>query len=193
MRGALTQVTIDTDAVIKEALRLHPPGGTARLSPEGAGTTLTLPNGQQLVVDGLILTPIAYVIQRDPKVWGETRDDFMPERWLGPEAANIPESAFRPYERGPRRCTGQELANTEARIILAVVGRQFDWEKVGLGEFELNEEGQPILDDKGFYKTKSVLFPVSTNSSSTVRYFGTFGLTCESHRPIRLRISPLMV
>lgn len=92
----------------------------------------------------------------------------MPERWLGPEAANIPESAFRPYERGPRRCTGQELANTESRIILAVIGRRFDWEKTGLGEFELDDKGKPILDEKGYYKTKSVLFPVSSNHPNSV-------------------------
>jgi hypothetical protein len=161
----------DTDAIIKEALRLHPPGGTVRLSPQGAGTTLTLPNGEQLLVDGLILTPIAYVIQRDPKIFGETRDDFRPERWIGPEAAKIPDSAFRPYERGPRRCTGQELANMESRIILAVIARRFDWVKVGLGEFELNEEGQPILDEKGYYKTKTVLIPVSTKAFAIVRFW----------------------
>lgn len=119
-----------------------------------------MPDGEQLLVDGLILSPMAYVIQRDPKIFGETRDDFMPERWLGSEGAKIPDSAFRPYERGPRRCTGQELANMESRIILAVVARRFDWIKIGMGEFELNEEGSPILDEKGYYKTKSVLIPV---------------------------------
>jgi cytochrome P450 len=105
-----------TDAVIKEALRLHPPGTTARVTPKGTGTTLTLPDGERLVVDGLCLTPRAYVIQRLPKIFGETRDDFMPERWLGEAGARIPDSAFRPYERGPMRCTGSELANSEAAL-----------------------------------------------------------------------------
>lgn len=150
-----------TDAVIKEALRLHPPGTTARVTPKGAGTTLTLPDGERLVVDGLCLTPRAYVIQRHPKIFGETRDDFMPERWLGEAGAKIPDSAFRPYERGPRRCTGSELANLEVRIILACVARYFEFVKVGQGELDLDEKGLPQLDEKGYYKTKSEMFSVS--------------------------------
>ncbi|KAL0769134.1 hypothetical protein CaCOL14_008442 [Colletotrichum acutatum] len=148
----------DTDAVIKEALRLHPPGTTARVAPQGSGTTLTLPNGQKLVVDDLCVTPRAYIIQRHPKIFGETKDDFMPERWLGEEGAKIPDSCFRPYERGPRRCTGSELANLEVRIILACIARYFEFVKVGQGELDLDEKGQPQLDKKGFYKTKSVMF-----------------------------------
>jgi cytochrome P450 len=150
-----------TDAVIKESLRLHPPGTTARMTPQGSGSTITLPDGQRLLVDGLCLTPRAYVIQRHPKIFGETRDDFMPERWLGEADAKIPDSAFRPYERGPRRCTGSELANLEARIVLAAVARRFEFVKVGQGELDLNEKGLPQLDEKGCYKTKSTMFSVS--------------------------------
>ncbi|PSN67582.1 cytochrome P450 52A11 [Corynespora cassiicola Philippines] len=147
-----------TDAVVKEALRLHPPGTTARVAPKGSGTTLTLPDGETLLVDDLCVTPRAYVIQRHPKTFGETRDDFMPERWLGEEGAKIPDSAFRPYERGPRRCTGSELANLEVRIILACIARHFEFVKVGQGELDLDEKGQPQLDEKGYYKTKSNMF-----------------------------------
>ncbi|KAK2602743.1 hypothetical protein N8I77_009251 [Diaporthe amygdali] len=159
--GMLVARLTYTNAVIKETLRLYPPGGTARVSPQGSGTTLALPDGAQLPVDGLTLSPVAKIIQRDPKIFGETRDDFVPERWIGPAAASIPESAWRPYERGPRRCTGAELANMEALVVLACVARQYDFVKVGLGEFELDEKEKPILDDKGYYKTKSTLFTTS--------------------------------
>ncbi|KAF2644018.1 cytochrome P450 52A11 [Massarina eburnea CBS 473.64] len=147
-----------TDAIIKEALRLHPPGTTARVAPEGSGTFLTLPDGQRLLIDGLCVTPRAYIIQRHPKIFGETKDDFMPERWLGEAGAKIPDSAFRPYERGPRRCTGSELANLEVRIILACIARYFEFVKVGQGELDLDEKGLPQVDEKGFYKTKSTMF-----------------------------------
>lgn len=143
---------------MKEILRLYPPGGTARMAPKGSGTTLTMPDGKQLLVDGMTLAPMAKLIQRDPAIFGETKDDFMPERWLGQHS--IPDSAWRPYERGPRRCTGSELANMEARLILACTARQYDFSKVGPGELELNEKDEPILDDKGYYKTKSTLFTV---------------------------------
>lgn len=128
-----------------------------------------MPDGKQLVVDGLVLSPMAYVIQRDPAIFGETKDDFVPERWLGSEAAKIPESAWRPYERGPRRCTGSELANMEVRIVLACIARRFEWTKVGLGELELDEQGQPILNEKGYYKTKSTIFTVSILKWSMVK------------------------
>lgn len=149
----------DTDAIVKEILRLYPPGGTARMAPMGSNTTLTLPDGKQLVVDGMTLAPIAKIIQRDPAIFGDDADEFKPERWLGQH--NIPDSAWRPYERGPRRCTGSELANMEARLILACAARQYDFVKTGLGELEVDEKtGKPILDEKGYAKTKSTLFTV---------------------------------
>ena len=152
-----------TDACIKEALRLHPPGTTARVAPQGSRTTLTLPNGDNLLIDGMCVSPRAYVIQRDPKIFGESRDDFVPQRWLPSEkgGAQVPESAFRPYERGPRRCTGSELANLEARIVVACVGRWFEFVKVGLGEREVDERGEGSLDEKGRWKTKGKMFSVS--------------------------------
>lgn len=129
------------------------------MAPIGSGTTITLPDGKQLIVDGMTMTPIAKIIQRDPAIFGETKDDFVPERWLGQH--NIPDSAWRPYERGPRRCTGSELANMEARLILACTARQYDFVKVGQGELEVDEKtGKPILDEKGYAKTKSTLFTV---------------------------------
>lgn len=170
----------DTDAVVKEILRLYPPGGTARMAPKGSGTTLTMPDGKQLLVDGMTLAPMAKLIQRDPAIFGDTKDDFAPERWLGQH--KIPDSAWRPYERGPRRCTGSELANMEARLILACTARRYDFVKVGDGELDLDENGKPILDDKGCYKTKSTLFTVSllanllVPSEAKLAYFVFFSL-----------------
>ncbi|KAK1750162.1 putative sterigmatocystin biosynthesis P450 monooxygenase stcS [Echria macrotheca] len=159
-------------AVIKEALRLHPPAGSARMAPPGSGFTLPNGEGEEVCVDGFVLYLCASHVQRDPKVYGETANDFVPERWLGDtdtsEKTNdvvddkserkIPASAWRPFERGPRNCIGQELANIEARVILAVLARRYDFVKVGLGEFELDEKGQPILDEKGQYRVKSELY-----------------------------------
>lgn len=133
------------------------------------------------------MTPRAYIIQRHPKIFGETKDDFMPERWLGEEGAKIPDSCFRPYERGPRRCTGSELANLEVRIILACIARYFEFVKVGQGELDLDEKGQPQLDEKGFYKTKSVMFSVS----ETPLPLRLIRATCADIRSYRLTWLPL--
>ncbi|KAF9730673.1 hypothetical protein PMIN06_004166 [Paraphaeosphaeria minitans] len=170
-----------TSACIKEALRLWPPAGSARMSPVGSGFKIRLDDGRELCTDGTILYLNHFIIQRDPKVYGETANDFVPERWLGDSDTTsaskddtwdskqsgdhkIPISAWRPFERGPRNCIGQELANLEARVILACTVRKYDFTKIGAGEAELNEKGLPVLDDKGRYKLKSELFnaPVIT-------------------------------
>lgn len=55
-------------------------------------------------------------------------DEFIPERFL-PAPDNwqeIPKDAWRPFEKGPRACIGQELAMLEMRIILAMTAREFD-------------------------------------------------------------------
>ncbi|KAJ4314247.1 hypothetical protein N0V94_006555 [Neodidymelliopsis sp. IMI 364377] len=156
--GRLLNRLIYTDALIKETLRLHPPGTTARVAPPASNTVLTLPNGDTLCIDGLCVTPRAYTIQRHPKIFGESRDDFKPERWLGEQGKDIPESSFRPYERGPRRCTGSELANLETKIVIACVARHFEFVKQGLGELDLGEKNEVQIDGKGKAKTKGMMF-----------------------------------
>ncbi|KAK0741392.1 cytochrome P450 [Schizothecium vesticola] len=164
-------------AVIKETLRLQPPAGSARLAPVGTGLTAPVgPGGKTACVDGLVIYMCHNSVQRDRRVFGENADDFVPERWLGDtdtsERTNdedagekgksgIPAGAWRPFERGPRNCVGQELANIEARVILAVTARRYDFDKVGLGAFELDGEGRRVLGENGAYNVKSELYSVS--------------------------------
>ncbi|GKT76672.1 LOW QUALITY PROTEIN: cytochrome P450 [Colletotrichum tofieldiae] len=179
----ITQKMTYTSAVIKETLRLYPPAGSARLCPPGTQFHLQLPDGTSLCVDGMVLYNCATLIQRDPEVYGSTKDDFVPERWLGNTdtsmatnedekagvdkagASDIPAAAWRPFERGPRNCIGQELANIEARVILASVVGKYQFEKVGLGEATLDEKGNPILDEMGQHRSNTQLY----NSISQLR------------------------
>jgi hypothetical protein len=84
-------------------------------------------------------------------------DRYREARFVGPP------SAWRPFERGPRNCIGQELAMIEARLILASVARQYDFAKVGLGEIAMDENGQPAVNSHGQYETKSKLYNVITS------------------------------
>ncbi|KAH7401867.1 cytochrome P450 [Phaeosphaeria sp. MPI-PUGE-AT-0046c] len=156
-----------TSACIKEALRLWPPAASARMSHNGL--KLRTSSGDEVCFDKCVIYLCQHIIHRDPKIYGETADDFVPERWVGDSstsatveendpttgASKIPAGSWRPFERGPRNCIGQELANLEARVILACTLRRYDFVKVGLGEIETDEKGQPIIDEKGRYKTKS--------------------------------------
>ncbi|KAI0010842.1 cytochrome P450 [Xylariaceae sp. FL0662B] len=156
------------NAVIKETLRLHPPASTVRMTGTGTGFTVSTSTGEEYCLDGVIMYSCQAVIQRDPAVYGDTVDDWMPERWLGEAAKSIPSSAWRPFERGPRNCIGLELANLESRVIIATVARRYDFIKVGLGESALDEKGLPTLNGKGQYKVKSELYNTRRMTSKPV-------------------------
>lgn len=175
-----------TSAVIKEALRLYPPAATARWAPPGSGFRLRLPatkgdeerGARDILVDGLALYNSAPQIHIDEKVFGPDVAEFRPERWIGntdtsmrtndddgggggsaeKAAGAIPATAWRPFERGPRNCIGQELANIEARVILASTVRRYDFVKVGRGRLK-----QPLeLNDRGDWEVENRMYAVSS-------------------------------
>lgn len=106
------------DAVIKEALRLHPAVGLMleRTVPDG----LQLPNGPFLP-PGTIVGANPWIIHRH-SVFGEDVDSFIPERWLRGE--NEPEAEFKTRKQnmvratftfgaGPRTCIGKNISLLE--------------------------------------------------------------------------------
>ena len=152
--------------VVKEILRLYPPSGTARYMSPGSGYNVQLPgdDGQTLCLDGMVVYNCETLVHRDETVYGETTHDFMPERWLNTDTSQAPpNSAWRPFERGPRNCIGQELAILEARVILACAVRRYDFVKVGLGAVARNDRGEPTVDAQGRYEVESPLYNVSGN------------------------------
>lgn len=150
-----------TAAVIKETLRLWPPASSARLTKSGAGLTVQTSTGQNHCLDGVLIYLCASIIQRDPKVYGETANDFVPERWLNGNAETIPPSAWRPFERGPRACIGLELASLEARVVVALVAQRYDFYKVGIGASVRDEAGQPVMGAYGSHLTRPEIYTVS--------------------------------
>ncbi|KAK3954784.1 cytochrome P450 [Pseudoneurospora amorphoporcata] len=187
-----------THAVIKEALRLHPPAGTARRAEVGSGFVVSVGEpsssssssagqekggqsqqgrggagrrGGEWNVDGMVLYNCATIIHRDPEVYGETKDEFWPERWLSEEdkdKGEIPAGAWRPFERGPRDCIGRDLAIIEAKVVVALVHGRYEFVKVGLGEKVLvpqqgpdggeEEKLKPVVDGTGCCVVKEKLY-----------------------------------
>jgi cytochrome P450 len=121
-----------TTAFIKETLRLHPPASTGRSAPEHAAIKLSLPT-HDINIDGLHVYVNHFLIHRNPKIWGPDAHLFKPERWLDEQyVAKLPLGAYRPFERGPRNCIGQELGMLEALMVVSAVARGFTFEKIGL-------------------------------------------------------------
>lgn len=129
----LTSKLLFITAFIKETLRLHPPAVTVRaVSWEATVFSLLLPF-HPVSVAGLQIYFSLYLIQRNPNIWGSDAHLFNPDRWLDDVyLAALPVGAYRPFERGPRNCIGQELAMLEAMLVLVSVARGFTFEKVGL-------------------------------------------------------------
>ncbi|EWC44990.1 hypothetical protein DRE_01049 [Drechslerella stenobrocha 248] len=110
-------------AVIREVLRMYPPGSTVRQGEKGFYVK-DPKTGQLYPTDGFLVWVVSVAVQLDDKYWKDPRE-FRPERWLEPD---VPREAWRPFERGPRNCIGQELALIETKVIMAVALRRFDIE-----------------------------------------------------------------
>lgn len=113
--------------VVQESLRIRPPVGLlARWGPEG--TSLA---GYDTSNKVLLVSP--FVQHMDPDVWGPDAAVFRPERWMEEDglAQHVHPYSYMPFSRGPRDCIGSRFALLEAKTILAMVLREFQFEYAG--------------------------------------------------------------
>jgi hypothetical protein len=135
-----------TTAVFKETLRIFPPASTLRGVPANSPLTFTDPKtGDKYPLAGCEIWPASHAIHRDEKYFPRPLD-FIPERFmpptspefaeflasLPPDSPNNPpavhKDSWRPFEKGPRNCIGQELAVLETKVILALTVREFEFQ-----------------------------------------------------------------
>ncbi|KAJ9620373.1 hypothetical protein H2204_012283 [Knufia peltigerae] len=114
------------DAVINEALRLHPaaPASLQRVVPPG-GKVL---NGT-FVPEGTVVSAQCYTTQRDPVAFPDP-EMFLPSRWMDTDLEKKTKepsvtSLFMPFSHGTRACIGKNLAMMELKLITASVVRRF--------------------------------------------------------------------
>lgn len=110
------------DAVINEALRLHPPirSGPERMSPpEGLFV------GDVYIPGNIRLQTPLYPIHRDARSF-TSPDLFLPERWLSAPHLMIDPSVCIPfYGSGTFSCVGKALALMQMRQVLASIVSQY--------------------------------------------------------------------
>ena len=122
-------------AVIKETLRLFPPASTLRMATT-PGLVFPMPGEptKKMPLSGFDVWPIVALVHRNEKFFPEPLK-FVPERFL-PNQTPYPDSllhtpagkdAWRPFEKGPRSCIGEQLAILETKIILALAVKDFDF------------------------------------------------------------------
>lgn len=146
-----------TLAIIKETLRLWPPASGVRIGQKGFFIKDPV-SGQMIDTDGLLIWTVSMVMGRDKKIWGDDVEEFKPERFLPENADKVPAHAWRPFEKGPRNCIGQELALIEMKVMLAMTLREFDiraaYDELG----SLMDDGTLWAKDSTFRKGPQEVF-----------------------------------
>ncbi|CAA0806413.1 Cytochrome P450 78A7 [Striga hermonthica] len=116
-------------AVVKEALRVHPPGpllSWARLST----TDVHLSNGM-VVPAGTTAMVNMWAITHDPEVWSDPLE-FKPERFMPAEGGvdvDVRGGDLRlaPFGAGRRVCPGRSLGMATVALWVASLVRSFEW------------------------------------------------------------------
>lgn len=140
-----------TTAVIRETLRMWTPASGTRLG-DSEHVVRDPDTGEPLSTEGLLIWIVSISHHRNPKTWGETANVFDPSRFLPENSERLPENAWRAFEKGPRNCIGQDLAMLEARIILALVVRRFEFQLAYDSLDELKNDGSFYAKDESFRK-----------------------------------------
>ncbi|KAH7248152.1 cytochrome P450 [Fusarium solani] len=97
-------------AVIKEALRLHPGVGTqlTRVVPKG-GVVIE----GQFFPEGVEVGVNAWALYHNQDAFGKDASEFRPERWLEPDNEDLRIAGSFAFGAGPRSCLGKNISILE--------------------------------------------------------------------------------
>jgi cytochrome P450 len=120
--------------VIKETLRLYPPGWlyTRRALGEDRFGDYRIPAGADVFI-------CAYLLHRHPRFWDEP-EAFRPERFAPVQEASRHRFAYLPFSAGPRHCVGESFAMAEMMIHLLVIAARLRPEPLAANGVELETE-----------------------------------------------------
>jgi cytochrome P450 len=108
-----------THQVLQESLRMYPPGWLLTRRAVEADELGGFPIAPRTDV---FLSP--YLLHRHPEFWSEP-EEFRPERFAGPDAAERHKFAYIPFAVGPRHCIGENIAMFEMLVHMHAMTRRF--------------------------------------------------------------------
>jgi cytochrome P450 len=114
------------DRVIKETLRLYPPGWLIGRTPlndtklSSSGTTIR--KGELIYIS-------PFIIHRDARYFKDPLK-FDPDRWAGDLEGTLPKGSYLPFSNGYHVCIGQQFALMEIKVILAYLLMHFHFARV---------------------------------------------------------------
>lgn len=114
-------------ALVKEVLRVHPPGWLLRrrvLVPTTLGAW-TLAPGDQIML-------CIYLIHHNNRLWPDP-DRVNPDRWLD-AGWRCPRNAYVPFSAGPRVCLGTQLGMLHLVLATSRIAQRFDVQSPGANE-----------------------------------------------------------
>lgn len=110
--------------VVQEVLRLYPPAwlmGRKALEKDQLGKYQIKKNSYVLI------SP--YALHRHPAYWDHP-EDFNPDRFAPGAGKDRPTYAYIPFGGGPRICIGNNFALLEMQVLLTLMVRDFNFERV---------------------------------------------------------------
>ncbi len=138
-----TNKLIWAGAVANETMRLRPITPVVVILEAKVETVV----GDLLVPEGTRVFVLTRPAACDPDHFVEPHA-FRPRRWLGETAGAHDVSAHIPFGSGPRVCPGRGLALLEMKLLLSMLYRNFDVERVG-GAEDVRENFRFVMSPVG--------------------------------------------
>ncbi|KAJ5610020.1 cytochrome P450 [Penicillium lagena] len=110
-------------ACIDEGLRLRPslPGGLPRIVPKGG-----MQVSGEWFDEGTTISVSTHTVHRDPVIFHEDPEEYVPERWLQPGGSTL-QRAFLAFSQGGRGCLGRNIAYFEMQLVVAALFLRYDF------------------------------------------------------------------
>ena len=116
------------EACLRETLRLTPtaPAITVQALPDTSRTAIII-GGRYEIKAGQPIVCLLPKIHRDPAVYGDNAEAFIPERMLDEPFRELPNNSWKPFGNGMRGCIGRPFAWQEAILTTAMLLQNFNF------------------------------------------------------------------